>query len=663
MRKFGIFLFALGMVFCRAQTLTTLAAFSGANGSGPASIIQGADGNFYGTATGGGTHGQGTVFKMTPGGVLATLYNFGSSASDGNYPQGALLQASDGNFYGTTATGGTQNLGTVFKVTPSGAETILYNFCQQDSCADGAYPLAGLVQGADGNLYGTTANGGVATQGSLVYQRSGNVFKITLAGVITTLYNFCSLNNCSDGYFPEGGLVLASDGNFYGTTAGDSVNYGAPFGTIYQLTPLGVLTTIHTFSNSGPSNPTSTLVQGSDGSLYGTTYSGNGSGNYGGVFKVTLGCTYTVLHVFPSAFTPSPTGAGAYPPRYSALALGPGGSLLGGTDDTAFEITTTGTLTTLHTFEIDLEGFGVFGLVLGKDGNVYGTTEFQGPSNDGTFFKLNLQPLTFGNYTCTNAITPEITSVDSASAYGGYSYFGSGSWLEIKGTNLANADDPRLSAATNPGQWTSQDFNGSNAPTSLDGISVTINGKPAYIYYLSVGQLNVQAPEDTTTGNVQIYVTNCLATGDPVMIPRRASAPGLLSPSTYTANGTQYLVALFDSDNAYVLNTSTGASFGLNSRPAKPGDQIYTYGIGFGDVTPSTLPGVIAQASTLVNPVTISFGTTPATITYQGLTPGAVGLYQFNFTVPASLANGDYQINVTQAGAAVPQTLYLTVHN
>jgi uncharacterized protein (TIGR03437 family) len=148
------------------------------------------------------------------------------------------------------------------------------------------------------------------------------------------------------------------------------------------------------------------------------------------------------------------------------------------------------------------------------------------------------------------------------------------------------------------------------------------------------------------------------------MFKRQALAPGFLAPSNYSANGTQYLVAFFASDGAYVLSPSVGASFGVNSRAAKPGDQVYTYGIGFGDVTPAILPGVIAgQSNTLVNKVTISFGSTAATIAYQGLTPGSVGLYQFNFTVPSGLANGDYQINVTQSGVAVPQTMFLTVQN
>jgi uncharacterized protein (TIGR03437 family) len=277
--------------------------------------------------------------------------------------------------------------------------------------------------------------------------------------------------------------------------------------------------------------------------------------------------------------------------------------------------------------------------------------------------KYTLTPAAAG-FTCTNTTTPVITFVDSASGYGGYSYFASGTWLEIKGTNLADPADPRLSAATNPGQWTAADFNGSNAPTTLDGISVSVNGKAAYVWYLSPGQLNVQAPEDTATGNVAIAVTNCKATSSPFMFTRRALAPGFLAPANYTANGTQYMVATFNSDGAYVLNTTTGATFGLNSRPAKPGDLIIAYGIGFGDVTPSILPGTIVGAgNALVNPITVSFGSTQTQpLAYAGLAGGFVGLYEFYMTVP-NVANGDYQINVTQNGTAVPQTMFLTVHN
>jgi uncharacterized protein (TIGR03437 family) len=268
------------------------------------------------------------------------------------------------------------------------------------------------------------------------------------------------------------------------------------------------------------------------------------------------------------------------------------------------------------------------------------------------------------SYTCTNATPPVITTVGSASAYGGYSYFASGSWLEIKGTNLADPTDPRLTASTHPGEWTSKDFNGSNAPTTLDGVSVSINGKPAYVWYLSPTQLNVQAPQDSTIGNASITVTNCKMTSSPFVLARRALAPGLLAPSNYTANGTPYLVATFASDGAYVLNTSTGAAFGLNSRPAKPGDVIVAYGIGFGDVSLAILPGVIVeQSNSLTNPVTFSFGSTNATLSYWGLAGGFVGLYEFYVTVPSGLANGDYQIVVTQNGVNLPQNFYLTVQN
>jgi len=266
-------------------------------------------------------------------------------------------------------------------------------------------------------------------------------------------------------------------------------------------------------------------------------------------------------------------------------------------------------------------------------------------------------------FVCTNTTAPTITSVVSASAYGGYPYFGSGTWLEIKGANLADASDPRLKAS-NPGQWTASDFSGANAPTVLDGISVSINGKPAYVWYLSPGQINVQAPEDTATGNVSITVTNCNATSSAFTFARRALAPGLLAPSSFNIGGTQYMAATFASDGAYVLNTSAGSALGINSRPAKPGDVIVAYGIGFGDVKPSILPGVIVgQPNGLTNPVTISFGTTPATLSYSGLAGNFVGLYEFYITVPASLANGDYQINVSQSGTKVPQTISLSVHN
>jgi len=265
-------------------------------------------------------------------------------------------------------------------------------------------------------------------------------------------------------------------------------------------------------------------------------------------------------------------------------------------------------------------------------------------------------------YTCTNTFAPVITSVDSASQFGAYSYFAPGSYLEIKGSNLADPTDPRV---TNDGQWASTDFNGLNAPTVLDGISVSIDGKPAFVSYISPEQINVQAPQDTATGSIAITVTNCKAASSQFTFTEKMLAPGLLAPPSFDIGGKQYMLATFASDTnvTYVLNTSAGASLGVGSSPAKPGDVIIAYGVGFGPVTPATFPGVIEEENnTLANPVTISFGSTNANVSFQGLAGGFVGLYEFYITVPAGLAGGDYPINVTQNGVALPQTLYLTVN-
>jgi uncharacterized repeat protein (TIGR03803 family) len=175
------------------------------DGSGPfAGLVQATDGNFYGT-----TQAGGTVFKITPSGKLTTLHHL--AIREGSNPFAPLVQASDGNLYGTTEQDGAYGGGTIFRITPGGTLTTIYNFCSLSNCADGYGPDAGLIQATDGNLYGTT-------NGRRIF--SGTVFKITLGGTLTTLHNFCSLTNCADGAYPESPLVQGNDGNFYGTTAG-----------------------------------------------------------------------------------------------------------------------------------------------------------------------------------------------------------------------------------------------------------------------------------------------------------------------------------------------------------------------------------------------------------------------------------------------------------
>jgi len=279
-------------------TITTLYNFCSqsncTDGAFPlAPLVQGSDGNFYGTAGDGGASGAGTVFKITPGGTLTTLHSF--DGTDGGGPVAGLVQATDGNFYGTASGGGTNDRGTVFKITPAGTLTRLYSFCAAgDPCPDGAGPRASLVEGIDGNFYGTTAYGGNNNCHGIQGQFGcGTVFKITPAGELTTMYSFCSQPqpNCTDGAWPYGWLVLASDGNFYGTTYAGGTN---TWGTVFKITPAGVLTS---FSISDA--PAAGLVQGTDGNFYGTTSGANGS--YGGVFKITPSGVLTTLHSFDGA--------------------------------------------------------------------------------------------------------------------------------------------------------------------------------------------------------------------------------------------------------------------------------------------------------------------------------------------------------------------------
>ena len=218
-------------------TFTTLHTFDGTDGDNPqAALIQGTDGNFYGTTYSGGTSsycgsGCGTIFKITPSGSLTTLYNF--SGTDGFNVQAGLVQGLDGNFYGTTVNGGAHNVGEVYKITPSGTLTVLYSFCSQTSCTDGAYPKAALMQASDGNFYGTTSSSGVYGQGT--------VFAINSGGTLTTLYSFCAQSGCADGGNPVAGVTQASDGYLYGTTyAGGSANSG----TVFKLHLVSYLLTV-----------------------------------------------------------------------------------------------------------------------------------------------------------------------------------------------------------------------------------------------------------------------------------------------------------------------------------------------------------------------------------------------------------------------------------
>src|ERR1700676_2367019 len=272
--------------------VTDFNVLTGANGTEPtAPTVQGMDGSFYGTTSQWGNTkictysygGCGVVYRITPSGKFKVIYTF--DQTNGANPDDPVTLGTDGNFYGTTVDGGSvgktfKNSGVVFRVTPSGKYTVLYAFCSQTNCTDGANPYAGLVQAADGNFYGTTQAGG---QG-IVYPE-GVVFKITPSGKYTLLHTFCTVTSCTDGAQPYGGLVQATDGNFYGTTLYGGANN---FGTIYRITPAGKFTVLYSFENTTGKlfgkYPYVTLTQNTNGILYGDTYQGGTSARGNGVF-------------------------------------------------------------------------------------------------------------------------------------------------------------------------------------------------------------------------------------------------------------------------------------------------------------------------------------------------------------------------------------------
>ena len=312
----------LGTVFKikSSGTLTSLYTFAMEDGSGPyptAGLVQATNGVLFGATVGGGVNGAGTLFKITEGGTLSTIYSFCSnpvsgdclptsiSARDGYDALAGLIQATNGDLYGTTVSGGINGGGTVFKTSLSGALTVLYRFCSQingnGTCTDGANPSSVLVQAANGNLYGTTAEGGTGAACPVFYG-CGTIFEITPTGTLTTLYSFCSQSGCADGANlsnlegPQPALIQATDGNLYGTTPfGGNTTSGVNtngWGTIFKITPSGALTTLYTFCEvSGcydGGQPIAGLVQDTNGTFYGTTSVGNGT-VLGTVFSVSTG--------------------------------------------------------------------------------------------------------------------------------------------------------------------------------------------------------------------------------------------------------------------------------------------------------------------------------------------------------------------------------------
>ncbi|MEP7311715.1 MAG: choice-of-anchor tandem repeat GloVer-containing protein [Pseudomonadota bacterium] len=363
-------------------------------------MLLASDGNFYLASYGGGTAGGGAILQMTPAGTVTNIHSLAGAPNEGLTPYGGLIEGVDGDLYGTTYLGGAHSVGTVFKVTKAGAYTNLYSF---DNASKGAFlPYTGLVQAPDGNLYGTTLRGGS--------NDLGTVYKVTTTGTFSVLHNF----DGNSGKSPEGKLVVGADGALYGTTLLGGAN---DRGVVYKITTAGTITTLYSFAplgafndrgvatNADGANPRAGLLLGADGNFYGTSYQG-GTQGWGTVFRMTPAGAISTLHSFAGA----PTG-GANP--LAGVTQGADGSLYGTTEKggpasqgIAWQIAPDGTFHLLHGFTgITTDGSTPYSTLVPLSGALYGVTYSDSVSGTGTIYKLDLG--TGGVLPLVFSITPE----------------------------------------------------------------------------------------------------------------------------------------------------------------------------------------------------------------------------------------------------------------
>lgn len=375
-------------------TVTTIANFDLTNGWEPSgNLVQGFDGNFYGVTEMGGTLDNGTAFKITPDGTLTTIHNFcTSTCGDGKFPFTGLILAPNGNFYGSTVGGGAHDGGVVFVMTPQGEVATLYSFCAQTACADGSDPRE-LLLASNGNLYGTTAEGGNGA--NCRYQGGcGTVFELTLTREFTSLYDFCTSKDCADGSYPYGSLVQGVNGNFYGTTSQGGITgcqaNSKGCGTIFEITPAGKLTTLYRFCSqtmcTDGAEPQAGLTLASNGNYYGTTLEGGNyfgsTGYYGGTaFEITPQGKFSTLYTF-------------CPDNTCTNGSDPFAGITQGTDGNLYTVTSQPGMVTAITPQGEATVYIIFdwttnGVIQATNGSFYGVATAGGTNGDGFVYTLS----------------------------------------------------------------------------------------------------------------------------------------------------------------------------------------------------------------------------------------------------------------------------------
>ncbi len=493
--------------------------------------------------------------------TYSDLYNFGDGSGDPLNPEysGIVAQGRDGNLYSTTPKGGSNALGTVFKITQQGVVSVLYNF----DGTHGKVPYGGLTLGTDGNFYGTTSAGGSTNLGV--------VFQITPAGALTVLHTFAS----TDGYSAYAPPIQASDGNFYGTAI---VGGASGYGTVYKMTPTGTLTVLHSFDLANGRNPYGPLVQGNDGNFYGTAYSGLGANLYGMVFKVTSKGTFTILHAFDLTDGGNPI---------AGLVLGKDGNFYGTTFNggsvgygNVFKITASGTLSVLHSFTPASDGGTPYGsLVQATDGNFYGVGYLGGTKNEGTIFRITPSGTFSVRYDLdgTHGSLPMVTLLQhtTGTLYGDTNTGGShntGAFYSLKASLAPYA--ALLPTSGKVGKSIGilgQGFNSASG-VSFNGTSATFKVSSDTFLTATVpagattGIVTVTIPGGNLKSNINFRVPPTIKSFSPtsgsVGTPVTIKGVSLTQTSKVTFGGVKATTVVVNSDTQVTANVPTGAKTG-----------------------------------------------------------------------------------------------------
>ena len=577
-------------------------------------MVQGPDGTFFGTAGFGGTNNHGVIYSIVENsgtGTETPIYAF-TAGNDGCQPQSSLIFDSAGNIYGTAPCGGANAAGTAFKYTPgTGVLMPLHAFCAQTNCPDGSAPTNGLVQGTDGNFYGTASGGNASADGV--------IFKLSASGTYTLLYTFCPTAGCADGSGPAGPLVENSDGNFYGVTAHGGAN---GFGTVFQVTPGGALTTLYSFTGGTDGKQhMGALLVGSDGDLYGTTNLGGVTGGFGTVFKITPGGVFTSLHNFTD------TNSDSNP--YS-------------------------------------------GLIQGSDGNFYGTTSGLINDPDGAAYKIALSPalappvqLSFTPST-VSANTPvslnwQVLNAFSQTLQNCYAFVqgspaGAGTWTGLQaGTYSAGTKHFTGSASITPtaagthtyaltcgGQESGFATLTVTAAAKLTpNVTLSATPNPATVGQVVTISATASGSGATPSGTVSFnYGARTLAT-----VPL-ASGSASISPSTAGLPAGNYvLTASYSGDSNYNAAVSANYPVTLNKMTPTVTLSAAPNPVGFGQ---SVTIAATASGSGATPTGTVSFKYGSLTLANLSLAGGAASFSPSTVGLPA----GTYDLTASYSGDA-----------